>query len=56
MTAPLTLAEASTDRLWGTGVGIWDSNALNSDCWINKGWISRILGTIRDEEIESDGS
>ena len=37
---PLTLVEASTDRVWGTGVGIQDSNVLNLDHWINKGWMS----------------
>ena len=50
-TAPLTLVEASTDGVWGTGISIHDSNALNPDCWINKGWMSRILGIIRDKEL-----
>ena len=49
-TAPLTLVEASKDRIWGTGIGLHDKNVLNPESWINKGWMSRILSMIRDED------
>ena len=50
--APLTLVEASKDRMWGMGIRLCDRNALNPDHWTNRGWMSRILCTIRDEEPE----
>ena len=49
-TVPLTLVEASKDRIWGTGIGLRDKNVLNPESWINKGWMSRILSMIRDED------
>ena len=30
-TAPLTLVEASKDRIWGTGIGLHDKNTLNPE-------------------------
>ena len=49
-TAPLTLVEASKDRIWGTGISLHNKNTLNPESWINKGWMSRILSMIRDED------
>ena len=49
-TAPLTLVKASKDRIWGTEISLCDKNALNPESWINKGWMSRILSMIRDED------
>ena len=49
-TAPLTLVEASKDRISGTGIGLCDKNILNPESWINKEWMSRILSMIRDED------
>ena len=48
-TEPKILAEASTDKTWGTGVPIRDSQALNTDKWHGKGWLSNMLTIIRDE-------
>ena len=48
-TSPLVLVEASKDHMWGTGVGLHDRNVLNPDSWHNRGWMSRILSSIRDE-------
>ena len=44
-TSPKILAEATTDRLWGTGIALWDSCALQTDKWHS----SHMLMTIRDE-------
>ena len=55
-TTPLTLIEASKDRIWGTRISLHDRNVLNPESWSNKGWMSRILGMIRDEELEQKSS
>ena len=47
---PKTLAEATTDRLWGTGVRLRDRSALDTGKWSGVGWLSRMLITIRDEQ------
>ena len=41
-TKPMTLAESSYDKLWGTGMALHDKNALNESYWANTG----LLGTI----------
>ena len=48
-TSPKILAEATPDRLWGTGVALRDSCALSTDKWSSAGWLSRMLTTIHDE-------
>ena len=48
-TAPKILVEATTNRLWGTGVSLRDTNILNTDKWSNTGWMSSMLTMIRDE-------
>ena len=48
-TTPKTLAEATTNKLWGTGIPLQDSSALQTDKWHSPGWLSRMLMTIRDE-------
>ena len=48
-TSPKTLAEATTDKLWGTGIALWDSCALQTHKWHSSGWLSRMLMMIRDE-------
>ena len=45
--SPKLLAEATTDRLWGTGIALRDSCALQTDKWHSTGWLSHM--TIRDE-------
>ena len=47
--SPKILAEATADRLWGTGIALQDSCALQTDKWYSSGWLSRMLMTIRDE-------
>ena len=48
-TKPKLLVEASTDRLWGTGVGLRDTNVLNCTYWSGHGWLSKMLHQIRDD-------
>ena len=48
-TKPKLLVEASTDRLWGTGVGLRDTNVLNHTYWSGHGWLSKMLHQIRDD-------
>ena len=43
------LAEASNDKVWGTGISLRDSQALNINKWSGKGWLSNMLTIIRDE-------
>ena len=48
-TSPKILAEATTDQLWGTGIPLRDTCALNTSMWSSTGWLSRMLLNIRDE-------
>ena len=48
-TSPKILAEAMTDRLWGTGIRLRDTCALDTEKWAGTGWMSRMLISIRDE-------
>ena len=48
-TAPKLLIEASSDRLWGTGVDLWDHQCLNQDKWYSTGWMSVMLADIWDK-------
>ena len=48
-TMPKILAEATLDRLWGTGITLRDTNALNTGKWNSTGWLSKMLLTIRDD-------
>ena len=47
---PKILAEATMDRLSGTGIRLLDSCALDTGKWSGTGWLSRMLITIRDEQ------
>ena len=49
-TKPKLLVEASTDRLWGTGIGLRDVKVLNKNCWSGHGWLSNMLHDIRDQD------
>ena len=49
---PKLLVEASTDRLWGTGILLRDSEVLNHDKWNNNGWLSDMLMDIIHEADE----
>ena len=48
--SPKILAEATTDRLWGTGFRLQDRYALDTEKWAGPGWLSRMLITVRDEQ------
>ena len=48
-TRELILAKASKDKIWGTGIPLRDANALCTDKWENRGWLSKILHGIREE-------
>ena len=48
-TSPKILAEATSDHLWGTGIELRDTSALNTDKWSSTGWLSRMLLTIHDD-------
>ena len=43
-----TVAEASNNHTWGTGVPLRDTRALNKSNWHSNGWLSDMLHTIRD--------
>ena len=47
---PKLLVEASMDKLWGTGVGLRDTNVLKWHHWTGHGWLSKMLYRIRDGE------
>ena len=47
-TGDKVIVEASTDKLWGTGIGLGDNQALNPSYWHSTGWMSSILMDIRD--------
>ena len=48
--SPKILAEAMTDHLWGTGLRLQDTYALDTEKWAGTGWLSIMLITIRDEQ------
>ena len=48
-TKGFVLAEASNDRLWGTGIPLQDKNALSQTSWYSCGWLSDMLQDIRDK-------
>ena len=48
-TTPKLVAEATTDRTWGTGIHLRDSNALDKKRWTSNGWLSDMLMSIRSE-------
>ena len=51
-TTPKILAEATQDRLWGTGIKLRDTCALDTEKWSGPGWLSRMLHTIRSEQTQ----
>ena len=44
----LTIAEASLDKTWSTGISIWDRNTLTQSHWHSPGWMSEMLHSIKD--------
>ena len=49
-TSPKILAETTTDQLWGTGIKLRDTSALDTDKWAGPGWLSKMLLMIREEQ------
>ena len=49
-TKPKLLVEATTDRTWGTGIHLRDSNALDRKRWTSNGWLLDMLMSIRSEQ------
>ena len=45
---PKTVVEASTDRLWGTGISLKGTHVLDSRRWYRKGWLLEMLHTVRE--------
>ena len=37
------LAEGTTDKTWGTGIHLHDTNALDRSRWHSNGWLSNML-------------
>ena len=46
-TGTKTIAESTTDTLWGTGVALSDMNALDESTWSSRGWMNLILTHIK---------
>ena len=44
------LAEASVDKLWGTGIPLRDKDALTKAKWQTPGWLSQMLPKICDDD------
>ena len=47
-TKPRTIAEATRDTIWGTGIPLTNKDALNKEQWNSKGWMNKLLTEIRD--------
>ena len=50
-TDPKTIVEATYDKTWGTGVPLESPDALIEEKWYNKGWMSDILMSTRDQDM-----
>ena len=50
-TGDTIIAEATYDKLWGTGVPLHHHNALNQDEWANIGILGEILMKVHEENI-----
>lgn len=50
-TSPLRLAESSYNKLWGTGLPLNDTNALDPTHWINQRLLGEILMEMRYNTI-----
>ena len=49
-----TLVEASSDKVWGTGVSLKDEHCLNKDHWNGIGILGEILMELRSTYQNSD--
>ena len=50
-TCPRTIAEVTYDKTWGTGIPLDSPDTLIEEKWYNKGWMSDILMSIRDQDM-----
>jgi ribA/ribD-fused uncharacterized protein len=51
-TGKALLAESAPwDKVWGTGLSIWDSDAENPDKWTGKSWLGPCLMSVRGQLI-----
>ena len=50
-TEPKVIVESSLDKLWGTGVQLRDQHALNPEKWHGTGWMSAMLSTVHNIDI-----
>ena len=48
-TTPKILAEATPNRLWGTGISLRDKNVLEMNNWTSPGWLSKMLINIHSD-------
>ena len=48
-TGKRVIAECCLDQVWGTGVPLYDEQALNQYNWIGQGILGKILGDMREE-------
>ena len=48
---PKILVEASTDKVWGTGILIRDNSVLNTERWHSVSWMLTILEKVREEAL-----
>ena len=46
------VVEATTDRTWGTGIHLRDSNALNRKRWSMNGWLSNMVMSIWSDHYQ----
>ena len=46
-----TILEASYDITWGTGIPLDSADALIEEKWYNKGWMSDILTSMKDQNM-----
>ena len=47
--SPRILAEASTDKVWGTGFPLRNKDVLDISKWEGEGWLSHMLMRIRED-------
>ena len=50
-TSPKVLVDASMDKTWGTGIQLCDPSTLDMEKWHNTGWMSSMLATIWEIEL-----
>lgn len=49
---PMKLTESCYDKLWGTGLSLYDQNALKHSYWSNQGLLGDILMELQDNTLK----